>query len=116
MIGQNKNQDESQPKIQRARYDSLCLYEVSDGELELLEKGSPNSTLLNFGSILLSVGLSFLIPLFTIKIESLRVFCIFVIISTIGILLGAIFLFLWWRNRNDFSALIVKIKSRLKSS
>lgn len=110
-----KTQDESQPKIKRARVDSLNLYEVTDGELELIEKGSPSSIYLNFAVALLSMAVSFLIALLTAKIESLHVFCIFIIICASGFIFGIILFVLWYRNRNDFVQTIKRIKDRLKT-
>ena len=40
-------------KIKIGRVDSLVIYEVSEGELQTIERGSPNSIFLNFSIFLL---------------------------------------------------------------
>lgn len=108
-------QGESQPKIKRGRFDSLNLYEVTEEELQIIEAGSPISIYLSFAIFLISTAVSFLITLLTVKIESLRLFCIFVIICIVGFILGSILFLIWFRNRKDFKKIIAKIKSRLKT-
>ena len=44
----NSSSGEIGPKIKRGRYDSLELFEVSESELTIIERGSPSSTYLNF--------------------------------------------------------------------
>ena len=75
----NQEQSEGAVKIKRAKYDSLCLYEVTESELEVLEKGSPSSIYLNFSVFLLSIAISFTIALLTVKIESIKLFTCFLV-------------------------------------
>ena len=63
---------QNEPTILRGKVDSLSLYEITDFELDVLEKGSPNSIYLNFSIFLLSVGFSFLAALFSTDIQSER--------------------------------------------
>jgi len=106
---------EKQPRIIRGRVGSLSLYEITDYELEILEKGSPNSLYLNFSIFLFSIGISFLIALLTVSIESVKLFSAFVVVTVIG-LLGSLFLFLlWFRTRNSVEEVIVKIRGRIPS-
>ena len=46
---------EFQPEIRRARFDRLTIYEVSESELEVLARGSPDSIYLNF-AVFFTVG------------------------------------------------------------
>jgi hypothetical protein len=101
------------PEIRRARFDKLTIYEVSDSELEILAKGSPDSTYLDFSIGLLSAAIAFSITLATTKIESDRTFTAFVIAVIIGYLSGFLLLLLWWKNHTSVSSVIKSIRSRL---
>lgn len=101
------------PEIRRGRFDRLTIYEVSETELEIIEKGSPSSLYLNFSIFLLSTGTTFLIALFTTNIASVKVFSVFVIITVIGFILGLLLLILWLRTRKSVSATVCLIKRRL---
>ena len=101
------------PRIKRGRFDSLSLYEVTEHELEFLERGSPNSTYLNFAVFFLSVGLSFLASLLTTTIDSVRVFTVFVVLTVLGFAIGTLLLVVWIRTRASISNLIRKIKGRM---
>ncbi len=97
----------------RGRVDSLSLYEITDNELGILEKGSPNSIYLNFGIFLASIGMSFLIALLTVEVQSTKVFTIFVVLCCIGILGGSFLIFLWYRMKGEVSDVVAKIKKRI---
>jgi len=107
--------EESAINVRRGRCDSLDIYEVTEGELEILKKGSPNSIFLNFSIALLSLALSFLATLLTVKIESNRSFYVFVILTVIGFITGIVLLVLWVVGRNDFKETINKIEKRIEN-
>lgn len=107
-----QNKKEGEVKIRRARCDSLCIFEITENELETLEKGSPSSIYLNFSIFLLSLAISFTITLLTVKAESV-LFIIFLCITIIGWILGFLLLFLWLRQRSFIKNVIKKIKDRL---
>ena len=102
------------PKINRARVGSFNLYEITETELETLEKGSPNSLYLNFALALLSAAISFLTALLTTKIDSNRTYTAFVVFTSIGFILGLILLILWLKTKNEVSEVIKKIKLRMQ--
>ncbi len=108
------NEGENEVKITRARCDSLKIYDVTEGELAVIERGSPNSVFFNFAIFLLSVASSFLVTLLTVDFESIKLFAIFVAICVLGFMVGLFLLILWYRNHNDFHDTIKKIKDRLK--
>jgi len=114
-MSQTENTSIDEIKILRGKVDSLSLYEITDNELETLEKGSPSSTYLNFSIFLLSVGFSFLVSLLTVKIESMKIYTTFMIFTVIGILAGIILLVLWYRERRSISEVIKRIKDRIPS-
>ncbi|RLK02159.1 hypothetical protein [Tenacibaculum discolor] len=112
--GSESSTESKGPKIKRGRYDSLVLYEVSESELYIIERGSPSSTYLNFAIFSLSIGLSFLASLLTFDLDnqSDKAYIVFVVITVLGILLGLLLLIIWWRSKNQFDDVIKKIKSR----
>lgn len=103
---------ETGPRIVRGKVDSLSLYEITDYELQVLEEGAPNATLLNFAIFFLSVGLSFFTALLTTPPESVRTFTVFVVLTIVGIAVGVVLLVLWRRQRSRVATLVVKIKQR----
>lgn len=108
-----KEQNESSINIKRGKCDSLNIYEVTEWELEIIKRGSPNSIFLNFSIALLSLAISFLTTLITVNIESDRIFYIFVILCTIGFIVWIILLILWIIAENDFKKTIKKIEERI---
>ena len=110
----SKNSGDTQTKIKVGKVDSLVIYEVSEGELETIERGSPNSTYLNFSVFLLSIFISFLIALLTCEFtNNERLFNIFLIVCVIGGLMGIFLFIIWYRTKNDVDTVIKKIKQRI---
>src|SRR5712691_10613696 len=101
------------PAIRRARIDRLNIYEVTDSELQLIERGSPESLFLNFAIFLLSSAVSLLVALLTTKIEETRVFIIFVAVTIIGFVGGALLLALWGWHRRSRSTIFDQIRRRM---
>ena len=117
IMDNQKTRNASQSRKQRikiGKLDSLNIYEVTESKLEVLGKGSPNSVYLNFAVFLLSMTVSFLITLLAVEVDSIYLFSIFIIICVVGLVLGILLLVLWYRNRNDSTEVIKKIKKRLK--
>lgn len=99
--------------VRRGRVDSLSLYEVTESELDALERGDGNSVELNFAIGLLSVMVTLVVALFTTNMSDLTKLCFVSAILITG-LLGAFLLLKWWKNRHEISNLVKKIRSRLK--
>ena len=106
----------NEPRIVRGRVDSLSLYEITDHELDILEKGSPNSIYLNFSIFLLSVGASFSATLLTTEIQSDRIFDFFVIICAVGIFGGFFLLLVWYRMKSELTDVVKRIKGRISAA
>lgn len=112
---QEKLVDEKGPIIKKGKVDSLTIYEISEGELETIERGSPNSTYLNFSIFLISTATSFLVTLFTVElIEKQHLFIIFTIITVVGYMVGILLFVLWYKTKNDVDAVLKKIKERVR--
>ncbi len=103
------------PAIHRVRLDSLRIFEISEAELEALERGSPESLFLNFGLSVLSVAISFSVALATTKIESTRVYIFFLVLVIIGYLAGILFAVLWLTSRRSLKTTAAKIRARIPS-
>jgi hypothetical protein len=112
-MAKKTNSSDFSPEIKRARIDCLNIYEISEGELEILEKGSPGSIFLNFAIFLIGSALTLLVAILTTDIKSNNTFIIFVVLSIVGLLSGLLLLFLWHRNNKSISKLIEIIRSRL---
>lgn len=102
-------------KVRRGKFDSLSLYEVTESELQELECGGQDDVMLNVGIFLLSTAISFLISLLTTKIESLKTYCVFVLIAIVGFVGSVILLILWNRTRKSRAAIVKRIKDRMPS-
>ena len=109
------NTGQNEVTIIRGKVDSLSLYEITDFELNILEKGSPNSIYLNFSIFLLSVGFSFMAALFSTEIHSERTFTTFVVLSTLGVGGGILLFLLWYRMKNEVTDVVSRIRERMTS-
>lgn len=101
-----------EPTIRRGRVDSLTLYEITDNELEILERGSPGSTELNFAVALLSIFSSSLTTLLTTTTSTV-VFQFFLMVTIVTFVLGSFFLIKWKRTHNDVKDVVARIKARV---
>ena len=110
---QSENNGENPLRIRRGKVDSLSLYEITDYELDNLEKGMPSSLFLNFGIALITISISFLIALITTQIPSERTFTVFTVIVVLGFIIGLVLIVFWLRTRRQLTSLIRKIKSRI---
>jgi len=82
-------------------------------ELDAIERiGSDVGLDFNVALFSLGVALSFLTSLMNTKIESQRVFEVFVIFTVVGFALAVIFSIKWFQNRGAFSRLVQKIRDR----
>jgi hypothetical protein len=109
----SENVGDNEVSIVRGKVDSLSLYEITDHELDVLEKGSPSSIYLNFSIFLASIGASFLITIFSVEIHDDRVFISFVIFAAIGAIGGLFLLILWYNLKSSVSDVVEKIKGRI---
>ena len=104
------------PAIHRGRIDSLKIFEISEAELDALERGSPESLYLNFALSILSVAISFSVALATTKIDSLRTFTVFVVITAVSFVSGITFGVLWLTSRRSLKTTAATIRARLPSA
>lgn len=105
--------DHQLPAIRRGRLETLTIYEVSEAELETIERGTPESVFLNFAIFLLSVAISFSVTLATVTIASDRTFQVFVIVTLVCYLGGLILLAIWGRSYRSIRRTTQTIRERL---
>ena len=112
-IGNNPIPSEFLPAVRRARFDQLTIYEISESELDTLEKGSPDSLFLNFAIFLLSTATSFTVALLTTQVTSQATFVVLVALTVVGYIGGVFLLLLWLRDRSPVSKCARAIRDRL---
>ena len=113
MARQRSHRSDYSPEVRVGRIPSLPVYQISEYELEILARGSPNSTYLNLAIALVSVGLSFIIALATAEIGSMRIFTVFVVIAVTAMVVGTVLLVIWFRGYRTVAGLVDTIRGRL---
>jgi hypothetical protein len=103
------------PALHRVRLDSLRIFEISEAELDALERGSPESLFLNLALAVLSIAISFSVALATTKVDSIRTFTVFVVVVVVGYLAGITFGVLWLMSRRSLKSTAAKIRARIPS-
>ena len=111
--GDRQTPEPFSPAIHRGRIDRLTIFEVTEAELDTLERGSPVSVFLNLAIFVLSVATSFSASLLTTEISSNRTFNVFVIVTVVGYIAGATFLLLWFFTRKSIKSVVENIRKRL---
>ena len=111
----NELQTVIEPRIVRARLDTLNVYEISENELENLERGGPESLLLNFAIFFLSNAISFTVTLMlsSVDIKSNRVFAVLVIVCVVSWVAAIVLGGLWISSNRSKKSTIHIIKKRL---
>lgn len=90
----------------------LTVYHITEHELDLLDRGTPESTYFGFGVFLLSTGLSFLTALLTTDTKSIWLFCVFAVIASVGIIGGILLLIVWIRFQRSAKRITKIIRDR----
>lgn len=105
--------EQFQPEIRRARYQRLTIYEVEESELELLERGSPDSLFLSIAIAAFTLAVSFTVTLLTATFTSDSVRTAIVAATVVGYVAGAILVAFWARTRCAVSRCARAIRDRL---
>jgi predicted neutral ceramidase superfamily lipid hydrolase len=112
-MNQNQLSSDFSPAIRRARLDNLTIYEVSESELEIIERGSPDSIYLTISVALLTLATSFLGSLLLTEIKSSVILFLFIAIVVVGFIVGGILLILWKRSSSSVAICVAAIRRRL---
>jgi hypothetical protein len=106
--------DDSKPLVvRRGRVESVDLYEIKDSELDLLEHGGPADLQLNFAVFLFSIAFSAICALATATFANKTVESAFLVVSVIGVLLGAYLIISWLRVRSSTKEVCARIRKRI---
>lgn len=105
--------EQFQPEIRRARYQRLTIYEVEESELQLLEKGAPDSVLFTIAIALFTLAITLTVTLFTATFTSNAIHTAIIAITVVGYVTGLILTFMWVRTRSAVSQCVKGIRSRL---
>ena len=100
------------PAIHRVRLDKITIFDITEAELDALERGSPESLFLNLAVGVLSVATSFSVALTTTSIESVKTYTVFVIVTVVGYLAGLTFGLLWWQSHRSLKSVASEIRKR----
>ena len=100
------------PAIVRGRIQELRIYEVTLEELDLLERGSPDSAMLNLAIFFGTAAISLTLALVTTTPPQ-QVFIVFVVIATVAAAAALILAVIWWRSRVSVRAVATRIRNRL---
>ncbi len=100
------------PVIHRVPLGQLTIWDVTESELQSLERGLPDSPYLSLGIATFSVAVSFSISLATTTIDSIKTYCLFVIVAVVGYLAAATYGLLWWQWRRSHKTVAQEIRSR----
>jgi hypothetical protein len=95
------------------RLDKLRIFEITEAELEALERGSPESIFLNLAIAVLSVAISFSVALATSTFALDRTFYVFVIVTSVGYVAGITFGLLWYISRRSLRHVSAEIRARI---
>lgn len=112
-MNSSEKQSDFLPEIRFGKIGVLKVHQITDEELNKMEQGSSHSILLNIGISVISIAISFLISLLTTKIESDRLFIVFVLITISFFLAGIILVIIWWIQREPLKRLIQEIRNRM---
>lgn len=103
--------EQDQITVNRAKYDEITLYEISEEELDTIERGSPSSNYLSFSLVLLSTFASFLASLLLADVQG-KTYTFFVVITVVSGIVGTILLILWRQSNKSSKKIFIKIRSR----
>jgi hypothetical protein len=100
------------PRIVRASLDQLTIYEISDNELETIERGGPESLMLNFAILCTSTAISFTISLATTVIQSIYLYTGFMVVTVVSYIAAMVLGGLWMRSCKSKNNIIRAIRER----
>lgn len=101
-----------EPRIVRAPLKELTIYDVSEAELEAIERGGPESLLLNFGILFLTTAISFTVTLATTDIKSVYLYIGFFVVTVVSYAAALVIGSLWLRSLKTRESVIACIRGR----
>lgn len=101
-------------RVCRHRIDEIAIFEVSESELDQLEKGRTSDLFFQFSIALLSVAVSITITMFTATFDNSYIETIFISLCIISYVIGLFLMILWYKSHDSIKSLIKKIRERPK--
>lgn len=106
-------------KVEKGKVKFLTIFEVTEEELFLLEKGTNSSIFLNLAIACLTSGISssivFFINLSNPNLTTIALGLIFGVML-FGIFGGLVSLFIWKKNKTNIKIILNKIRERIEES
>jgi len=100
-------------RIRRHSISQVESYEIFEQDLDAIEREGGNVGLdFQVALFCLTLAVSFLTALLTTTVGSIRVYDTFVILISVGTVLGVVFGIKWFRSRGAFSAILQRIRER----
>lgn len=104
------SKEESKVKIIKAG--EIKVYELKEHEIDILEKGAPNSTYLNLAIAFISLGLPLLFNIVASNYKTDKEYYTSLMIGGISLGVGFVFVVLWRKSENPVKETIRNIKNR----
>jgi hypothetical protein len=99
--------------VERHAFDALVIFEITGQELDEMERETLSlSEDFSFAIAGLSIAITLASVIFTVKIDSERIYETFVIMMTLGFVVALYCGIRWFRGRKTFKGVVQKIKSR----
>lgn len=118
MMEPNKEQPQlvnGETKVCRHRINEIAIFEVSESELEQLEKGNSADLFLQFSISLLSIAVSITLSMLTATFNNKHLETVFISLCIISYILGILLMALWYKSHFSIRKLIQKIRKRPQS-
>lgn len=102
--------------VNRAKVDSITIYDVTESELVEIESCNAVDWLFNVAIACVTITVSFVVTLTTTKIESTRLFYAYVILTCVSGVAAIGFVVNWRILKGKRDNVIVRIKARKKET
>ena len=107
--------DERTLRVNLAPVDSVNIYEITENELETMEKGPPTHDL-NFAISLSTIAITIAIALVTSGFKSATAELIFIIVGIIAFIASLYLASRWWQANRSFKKVASVIRDRKRSN
>lgn len=102
-------------RICRHRINEITIFEITESDLDKLEKGSTTDLFLQFSIALLTLAISTTLTILTVKFNNQHIEIFFICLCIISYIAGLILFFLWRKTHQSIKHLIKEIRERPKS-
>ncbi|MBH3338421.1 hypothetical protein I5L51_04775 [Pseudomonas mendocina] len=109
-------QNSSEIEIKRSRIGSISVYEISDGELEALERGTPATALTNISFFCASSFLSFLIVVTTSPNLELKLYMVYFSVGLVSLAVTLVCGVVAYKMGGGIKQITSKIRGRIPAS